>query len=71
MYLIQPELTFTIYNIESVISELLQYHPHMFLMFSITFEIDQNAIDEYHDELIKLFHKHLIHQIHEVGWCIS
>ena len=43
----------------------------MILMITIILGINQNVIDEYHDELIKVLHEHLVHQIHEVGWCIS
>jgi hypothetical protein len=43
----------------------------MFLMITIILGIDQNIVDEYHDESIKILHEHLVHQIHEVGWCIS
>lgn len=37
----------------------------MFLMLSIILGIDQNIVDEYHDKHIKIFHEHLIHQIHK------
>jgi hypothetical protein len=70
-YLIQQELTFTVFSINLIISQLLEYQSQMFLMFSIILGINQNFIDEYHDELIKIFHEHLIHQIHKVGWCIG
>jgi hypothetical protein len=67
----QPELTITKLVIELVIPQLLQYQAQMFLMFSIILGINQNVIDEYHDELIKIFHKHIVHHIHEVDWCIG
>jgi hypothetical protein len=43
----------------------------MLLMFSIILGINHNVVDEYHNKLIKIVHKHLVRQIHEVGWCIS
>jgi hypothetical protein len=43
----------------------------MFFMITIILGINQDVVDEYHDELIKILHKHLVHQIHEVGRCIS
>jgi hypothetical protein len=43
----------------------------MFVMITIILGINQNVVDEYHDEPIMILHEHLIHQIHEVGWCIS
>jgi hypothetical protein len=43
----------------------------MFLMITIILGIDQDVVDEYHDELIKILYKHLVHQIHEVGRCIG
>jgi hypothetical protein len=70
-YFIQPELTFTELGIELIISQLLQYQPQMFLMLSIILGINQNVFNEYHNKLIKIFHGHLIHKIHEVGWCIG
>jgi hypothetical protein len=70
-YFIQPELTFIELGIELIISQLLQYQPQMFLMLSIILGINQNVFNVYHNKLIKIFHEHLIHQIHEVGWCIG
>jgi hypothetical protein len=43
----------------------------MFLMITIILGIDQNVVNEYHDEPIKTLYEHLVHHIHEVGWCIS
>jgi hypothetical protein len=46
-------------------------NSQMFLMITIILGIAQNIVDEYHDESIKILHEHLVHQIHEVDWCIS
>jgi hypothetical protein len=43
----------------------------MFLMITIILGINQNVVDEYHNELIKILHEHFVHQIHEASWCIS
>jgi hypothetical protein len=43
----------------------------MFLVITIILRINKNIADEYHNESIKILHEHLVHQIHEVGWCIS
>jgi hypothetical protein len=32
--------------------------------------VNQNVIDENHNKLIHVFHKHLIHEIHEIRWGI-
>jgi hypothetical protein len=40
-------------------------------MITFTLRIDKNIIDEHHDESIQLLHKHLIHQIHKISWCIG
>jgi hypothetical protein len=29
--------------------------------------IDKDAIDKDNDKLIQLFHKHLVHEVHEIG----
>jgi hypothetical protein len=40
-------------------------------MTTIILGIYEKLIDEYHDEFIEILHEHLVHQIHEVGWCIG
>jgi hypothetical protein len=40
-------------------------------MITIILGINQNVIIEYNNKLIEILHEHLVHQIHEVGWCIS
>ena len=40
-------------------------------MISIILGVNKYVIDEYHDEFIEILHEHLVHQIHEVGWCMS
>jgi hypothetical protein len=39
----------------------------MFLVITIILGINENVIDEYHDESIKILHEYVINQIHEVG----
>jgi hypothetical protein len=43
----------------------------MLFMIIVILGINLNVVDEYHDELIKILHEHIVHQIYEVGWCIS
>jgi hypothetical protein len=33
--------------------------------------VNQHTIDEHYDELVQIFHKVCVHQIHIVGQCIS
>jgi hypothetical protein len=42
----------------------------MFGMLFLIFGIDHNIINEDHYKLVKLRHKHGVHEIHEVGWGI-
>jgi hypothetical protein len=39
----------------------------MFLMFFLCLGVNQDIIDENHNKLIQVLHKHLIHEIHEIG----
>jgi hypothetical protein len=38
----------------------------MLLMFFLSLGVDQDVINEYHDELVLLWHEHRIHQVHEM-----
>jgi hypothetical protein len=42
----------------------------MLLMFFFGHGVNQNVVDKYHNKLIQVFHKHLIHEIHKIGWGI-
>jgi hypothetical protein len=35
-------------------------------MFLLILVVDQNAINEYHDNLVQFQHEHRIHQVHEI-----
>ena len=54
-----------------MISEVLKNDVQMFGMFLLILGINEDVIDEYHDELIKLGHEDRVHEIHEVGRCIG
>jgi hypothetical protein len=36
-------------------------------VFFFALGANQHIIDEHYDELVQIFHKHLVHQIHKVG----
>ena len=36
-----------------------------------TLRINQNVINEYHHELIKIIHEYTVHQVHKERWCIG
>jgi hypothetical protein len=40
----------------------------MFFVFFFALGVIQHVIDEHSDELVQIFHKDLIRQIHKVGW---
>ena len=48
-----------------MITEALKNNAQVFLMFLLIFGIDQDVIDENHDELIKLRHEYRIHEVHK------
>jgi hypothetical protein len=39
----------------------------MFFMFFFVLGVNQHVIDEHYDELVQIFHKDLVCQIHKVG----
>jgi hypothetical protein len=40
----------------------------MFFMFFFALGVNQLVIEEHYDELVQIFHKDLVCQIHKVGW---
>jgi hypothetical protein len=40
-------------------------------MLFFTSSVDQYIIDEYYNKLVQILHENLVHQLHEVGRCIS
>jgi hypothetical protein len=43
----------------------------MFFVFFFILRVDLYVIDEHYDELVQIFHKVIVHQIHIVGWGFS
>jgi hypothetical protein len=66
--LCQPKFRLAEFGVQLVGSELLQYLSQLLLMLVSGLGINQNVINKYHNKLIQVFHKHLIHEIHEIGW---
>jgi hypothetical protein len=56
-----PECTLAEFSIELVFKQALQDNPKMLLMFFLILELEQYAINEYHDKLFQLCHEHEIH----------
>jgi hypothetical protein len=54
-----------------MVSKLLHYQTEMSFMFFFILRADQYIINEYHNKLVQLLHKDLVHQIHKVGQSIS
>src|SRR3954466_13461257 len=67
---IQLEFTLAEFGIQLMLPKLLKYQTQMLFMLFIALGVDQNVIDENDNKLVKKFHEHLVHHIHEVGWCI-
>src|SRR3954463_2968907 len=68
--LIHPKFTLAEFGIQLMLTKILKYQSQMFFMLFIALGVDQNVIDENDNEFVKKFHEHLVHHIHEVGWCI-
>jgi hypothetical protein len=43
----------------------------MFCVLIFILGVDQNVIYEHNHELIQIFPKHFVHQVHEIGYSIS
>src|SRR4051812_8362663 len=63
----QPELTLAELSINLMLTKCPQHYPQVTIMLLFRFGIDQNIIDEHHKKLVKVLHKDLIHEIHEVS----
>jgi hypothetical protein len=50
-----------------MVSEVLENNVKMFSMVLLVLGINKNVVDKNQDKLVKLWHKNLIHEIHEVG----
>jgi hypothetical protein len=37
-------------------------------MFFLRLGEYEDVVNEYYNKFIQIFHKHLIHEIHEIGW---
>jgi hypothetical protein len=52
-------------------SESFEDNPEVMLMIFSTLGVDKDVVDEDYDKLIQLFHKYLIHEVHEKGGCVG
>ena len=62
-YFFQPKFTFTKLGVKLMAWSLRV--PKIMLFFILG--VDQNIVDENHDELVEVLHEHLVHEIHEIG----
>jgi hypothetical protein len=67
LHTLQPEFTFGELSIKLMISQTLKDDSEMFGMFFLVFGIDEDIVDKDHYEVVKLRHKHGVHEVHEVG----
>jgi hypothetical protein len=63
----QPEFAFGELSIKLMISQMLKDNSEMFGMLLLIFGIDKDIIDKDHYEFVELYHKHRVHEVHEVG----
>jgi hypothetical protein len=54
-----------------MISKALKNNTKMFRMLFCSLGVDEYVVNKDYDKLIKLWHKHRIHEVHEVGWSIG
>jgi hypothetical protein len=50
-----------------MITQSLKHNAEMLFMLFLTFQKDQDVINEAHDKLVQLFHENWVHQLHEVS----
>jgi hypothetical protein len=50
-----------------MIMQLLKHNAEMPFMLFLALRIDQDAVDEDYDKLVKLCHEYRFHQVHEVS----
>src|SRR6185437_8234045 len=60
--LLQPEITLAEFSIQLMLSKLLQHKPQVLLMLLLILGVNQDIINEHHNKLIQILHKHLVHQ---------
>ena len=53
-----------------MVAEELKNNAQVFLMLLLIFGIDQDVVDENHDELIKFRHEYRVHKVHKVSGSI-
>jgi hypothetical protein len=54
-----------------MVSKFLLCQTEMFFGFFFALGVNQYTIDEHYDELVQVFHKDLVYQIHKVGWSFN
>jgi hypothetical protein len=63
----QPELTLVVLHIELMITQSLEHNAQMPFMLFLVLQIDQDVINEDHDNFVQLCHEYRVHQAHEVN----
>ena len=64
---VQLEFTLGEFRVHLMITEALKDNTQMLFMLCLVLGIDQNVIDENHDELVKFWHEYRVHEIHVIG----
>jgi hypothetical protein len=65
-YFLQPGCALAELGIELMVIKSLQNNLKMLLMLFFILGVDQDVIDEDHDELVQLRHEYGVHQVHEM-----
>jgi hypothetical protein len=63
---LQPESTLAELGIELMVSKSLQNNSEMLCMLLFALGVDQDVVDEDHDELVQLRHEYRVHQVHKM-----
>jgi hypothetical protein len=64
-YLFQPEFAFAEFSIKLVCPEFSEDGLKVTLMVFAVLGVDKDVVNEDHDKLIQLFHKHFVHEVHK------
>ena len=64
---LEPEITFTEFSIQLVLSETLENNAKVLSMLFFILVIYKNVVNENHDKLIQLRHEYRVHEVLRVS----
>ena len=70
LHLILPKVARGDFGFKLMLTKSTQNNPQMMSMIGFGFRVDKNVINEYKDELIKIFPEYSIHKIDKISWIV-